>query len=103
MASACFNVWRLYQNGKGQKKWVNEGPAPDGVCPSCPNMQYPEAGKWNGYSASCQNGAIVRMVADGAGGLKPGAVIQPATSDRAKQACVGNLYIAGGRITDYFA
>ncbi len=100
--SVCFNKWVVYQNSKGHKKWVNEGPAPDGVCPDCPDMVYPENGRWDGFSARCLNGAIVQMVSDGSGGLRAGAVIKAATSLAGAQACLGNNYVAIGPISNYF-
>lgn len=102
MASTCYNRWVVYQNSKGLKKWVNEGPAPDNVCPSCADMQYEPAGKWNGFSAACQNGDIVRMVSDGKGGLMPGAVILARTTAKAQQACRDSLFIGSGSLSSYF-
>lgn len=103
MASTCYNLWRVYQNSKGQKKWVNEGPAPDGGCPSCPQSNYPPDGTWNGYSAACENGAIVKMVADGNGNRRTGDVIKPLGSPAATAACNGSYFIGTGYLTDYFA
>lgn len=102
MASTCYNLWVVYENSKGQKKWVNEGAAPDGDCPSCPEAVYPAEGTWNGYSAACQNGSIVKMVADGAGGLEPGAVIQAVGTPKATSACYNSQYIGDGTISNYF-
>lgn len=102
MPSTCYNQWVVYENSKGHKKWVNEGPAPDGECPSCPEPQYPAAGVWNGYSAACQNGSIVKMVADGTGGKMPGDVIVAVGTPVASQACYNSLYIGTGPITNYF-
>lgn len=103
MASACYNRWRVYQNSKGQRKWVNEGAAPDGGCPSCPSPSYPAEGTWDGYSAKCNNGRIVKMVADGTGGLKIGDVIANVGSAKAISACFGNSYIGGSfPISNYF-
>lgn len=101
MASTCYDQWRVKQNSKGQRKWVNEGRAPDGACPSCPEPQYPADGTWNG-SAACQNGAIVKMVADGNGGRRTGEVIKPAGSPQATAACYESYFIGRGYITDYF-
>lgn len=102
MASNCYNLWVVYENSKGQKKWVNEGPAPDGECPSCPEAVYPVAGTWNGFSAACQNGSIVKSVADGTGGKMPGDVIAAVGTPKATQACYNSLFIGTGRLSDYF-
>lgn len=102
MASDCFNVWRVYENSKGQRKWINEGRAPDGACPDCPESNYPAEGTWDGWSARCQNGAIHKIVADGNGGKVPGPVLIPITDQRAKDACNLNTYIGNGPITNYF-
>lgn len=100
--STCYNLWVVQVNTKGQRRWINKGPAPEGDCPNCPQAQYPAAGVWNGSSAACQNGAIVKMVADGSGGLMPGDVIQAVGSPKAIQACNNNSYIGSGPITNYF-
>lgn len=103
MASTCFNRWVKYKDSKGNQKWVNEGPAPDGACPSCSQSQYPTAGTWNGYSAACQNGNIVKMVADGSGGMVSGDVIRAVGTPQATQACNGSQYIGlPGPISQYF-
>lgn len=103
MPSACYELWRVYENSKGQKVWRNEGAAPDGDCPSCPQQNYPSDGTWNGYSAACQNGSIVKMVANGTGGLRPGDVIQQAgESLKAAAACNGSNYRGLGPISNYF-
>jgi len=105
MASACYNVWVVYQNSKGLKKWVNEGPAPDGACPSCPQMNHPAAGTWNGYSAACTSGAIIKMLNDGNGNLAIGPVIVPAGTPRAIAACTqtgGDYFIGEGSLSNYF-
>jgi hypothetical protein len=81
---------------------VNEGRAPDGACPDCPQAQYPAAGTWNGYTAGCQNGSIVKFVADGSGGLMPGDVIQASGTPKAIAACNNSWYIGTGPISNYF-
>lgn len=98
MASNCYNLWVEKQNTKGQRKWVNEGPAPDGECPSCPEPQYPVAGTWNGHSAGCHNGDIVKFVADGNGGLMQSNEVLVEDSG----ACSGSTFLGPGRISDYF-
>ena len=89
------------------EKWVNEGPAPDGACPSCPDMGYPAAGTWDGVTARCQNGDIVKVRADGMGGWLPSTevsdIIHAKGTPQATQACNENLYIGTGPITNYFA
>ncbi len=103
MPSACYNLWRVYQNSKGHRKWVNEGAAPDCGCPSCPTPNYPPVDSWDGFSAKCNNGRIVKMVADGTGGLKVGPVIHNIGTKQAISACAGNAYIGGSfPIQDYF-
>jgi len=102
MASACYNRWVKVENSKGMQKWRNEGPAPDGVCPSCPNTGYPADGVWNGYTAACENGAIIKKVADGTGGVRSGDVIHAAGTTQATQACNGSYYIGTGPISQYF-
>lgn len=104
MASNCYNIWVKAVNSKGLTKWINKGPAPDGACPSCPTSNFPAAGTWNGYSAACQGGAIVKYVADGSGGIMPGGVIHAAGTPQAKQACsqLSDNYIGTGPITNYF-
>ena len=102
MASNCYNLWRVYENSKGQKKWINEGRAPDGECPDCPQSNYPAAGTWNGVSAYCQDGAIHKWVADGNGGKMPGPVLIAATDQRAIDACIGSVYVGKGNISNYF-
>lgn len=102
MSSTCYNQWRVYTNGKGVKKWVNEGAAPEGACPSCPDMGYPAEGTWDGSHASCTGGAIVKRVADGAGGTKIGPVIAALGSPKATAACNGDYYQGTGPITNYF-
>lgn len=102
MASDCFNVWRVHENSKGQKKWINEGRAPDGECPDCPQSNYPVAGTWNGWQAACQDGAIYKRVANGTGGTTLGPVLIPSTDQRAIDACNGSVYIGEGPISNYF-
>lgn len=102
MASNCFNLWKVYENSKGQKKWVNEGRAPDGVCPNCPQSNFPAAGTWDGWSAYCQDGAIHKRVADGQGGKLPGPVLIAAGTPKAIDACIDDTYIGTGPISNYF-
>jgi len=102
MASNCYDLWRVHQNSKGQKKWINEGRAPDGECPDCPQSQYPAAGTWNGYSARCQNGSIYKVVANGTGGSITGDIIVASTHPRAIAACNGSTYQGTGPISNYF-
>lgn len=102
MASDCFNLWRVHENSKGQKKWINEGRAPDGACPSCPESNFPTSGSWDGVSAKCDNGKIVKLVADGMGGRVVGDILVPFLSPRAQIACNGDLYTGEGPITNYF-
>jgi len=98
MASNCYNLWVEKQNTKGQKKWVNTGPASDGTCADCPEPQYPAAGTWNGYSAGCKDGDIVKFVADGSGGLMESNEILVEDSS----VCSGSQFLGPGRISDYF-
>lgn len=102
MASECFNLWAKLRNSKGQEKWVNQGRAPDGVCPTCPQSNFPAAGTWNGWSARCQDGSIYKIVADGNGGKVPGPVLIPSTDPRAQSACLDDTYIGEGLISNYF-
>lgn len=102
MASTCYYQWVQQVNSKGQRKWINKGLAPDGACPACPTPSYPPAGTWNGFSAACQNGNIVKMVANGTGGLMPGDVIQAVGSPQAVAACDNNRYIGTGPLSNYF-
>ena len=102
MPSACYHQWRKYTNSKGLSKWVDEGAAPDGACPSCPDMGYPANNSWDGVTASCSGGAIVRMLANGTGGYKTGPALVTADKAGAKAACNGDYYIGTGPITNYF-
>lgn len=102
--SACYNRWVLHKNSKGLTKWINEGPAPEGSCPSCPDMQHPVYGTWDGKSAACIGGNIRKYVADGNGGQVIGGIIHAAGTAAALQACgtLGNSFIGTGDISNYF-
>jgi len=99
---ACYNLWRKYVSSKGVKKWVNEGAAPEGACPSCPEQAFPAAGTWDGSMASCSQGAIKKYVSDGNGNFIIGAVIVQYNDPKAIAACNGDYYIGTGPITNYF-
>lgn len=98
MASACYFLWKEYVDQKGNKKWVNEGAAPDGVCPSCPEMNFCPDGFWDGVQAACDNGNIVKVVCNGAGGLRNGSVLVSNST-----ACNGSFFTGTGSIENYFS
>lgn len=98
MASPCYNLWEEVANQKGDRKWINKGQAPDGVCPSCPEMQFCPDGFWDGVQAICINGSIVKRVCNGAGGLRNGPVLM-----NNSPACNGDFFVGSGSLHNYFS
>lgn len=78
MASSCFNIWRKYRDQKGNEKMFNEGPAPDGACPSCSGYSQATCidGQWDGISFVCSNGDLHKSVCNGQGGYRIGDLIK---------------------------
>ena len=97
--STCFDLWEQYTDQRGGLKWVNAGHAPEGACPACvPVSDGPQDGDWNGYSAGCADGHLVKFVYNAStGGLRQGGILVPNAGF-----CTGSKFTGQGSIGDYF-